>query len=286
MDTEEPESRAPDEPSIDFSIEELVAMAEILELRGLPGLGAEPLEFLEPDIREPVLASARRALVARRFLIPTEAEGFEVARAVAHLVARTARSGIQVRAVYEEPGRVETRWFAAEPDLAVEHSVAIGVVQRLTPFRTEQLLARVLEFCGISTRPENPAPMFMATATALGAAIEALAGGDPDGAVAALVTGGASNAGATAFVRALQHRTSSASVTILHRPAGTVISGGELTWVDCGEDGLWLTPTIADAPDDQRDEPLEPSPLEIEPTTAKHIAEELLSYLPGDAASR
>lgn len=283
MDTEQAERGPSGEPSIDFSIEELVALAEILELRGLPGLGAEPLAFLEPEVQEPVLASARRALVARRFLVPTEGGGFEVARPVAHMVARVARSGIQVRAVYEVPGHAETRWFAAEPDLGVEHGAAIGTVQRLTPFRTEQLLARVLEFCGIATRPENPAPSFSASAASIRSAVEVLAIGDADGAHTVLTTGGADPAGATAFVHALQHRVASASASILHRPAENIIAGGELTWLDCGDDGLWLTPALGDPGDDDgSDSPETAGLLTIAPTTAKHIAEELLSYLPGE----
>jgi hypothetical protein len=272
------------EPSIDFSIEELVALAEMLELRGLPGLGAEPLEHLEPEFREPVLASARRALVARRFLIPTEEGGFEVARVVAHIVARTARSGIQIRALYEEPGRVETRWFAAEPDLAIEHGVAIGTVQRLIPFRTEQLLARVLEFCAIATRPSNDAAAFSVDPTSVSAAIEAIADGNASGAVAILVAGGADERSAGAFVEALGHRVSSASVTILHRPTEAVVAGGELTWLDCGDHGLWSTPALGDEPG-ASDDSGEGSPVVIAPTTAKEIAEELLSYLPGAPAS-
>lgn len=282
MDSEQRLEDSSEQPSIDFSIEELVAMAEILELRGLPGLGAEPLAFLAPELHEAVLASARRSLVARRFVRPTAGDGFEIIRPVVQMVTCVARSGIQVRAVFEADGNAETRCFAAEPDLTIEHSVVLGAVQRLTPFRTEQLLARVLEFGGIETRPRGDVAPFAASERALTVCAEILAAGDRDAAVTTLTADGVPEASAEAFVRALGHRVSSASVTILHRPKPEEIHGGELTWMDCGEHGLWLTPALAGDGEADAVEPFEPGAVTIEPTTAKWIAEELLSYLPGE----
>lgn len=280
MDSDQRLEGSLEEPSIDFSIEELVAMVEILELRGLPGLGPEPLDFLSEELRDAVLASARRSLVARRFVVPTDDGGFEIARPVAHMVARSARSGIQVRAISESSAVIETRCFAAEPDLAMEHSVVLGAVQRLTPFRTEQLLARVLEFCEIAARPESSVDPFTVGEQELTACAERLAAADRVGALLALTGGGVPGPGAAAFVTALEHRVSSASVTILHRPKPEEIHGGELTWIDCAEHGLWLTPALAGNEEPDDGEALEPASVTIEPTTAKWIAEELLSYLP------
>lgn len=270
-----------DEPSIDFSIEELFAVAELLQLHGIPGLGAEPLAFLDSAVHEVVLESARRALVARRFVAPAEDGSYEIMRPVAQMVSNVARAGIQVRAVFEAEGAVETRCFAAEPELALEHSVVFGAVQRLTPFRTEQLLARILEFCGIEARPAIECQAFNVTEAALTACVGRLEAEDREGGVTALTSAGVPEATASAFVVALEHRVSSASVSILHRPQANEISGGELTWLDAGEYGLWLTPILAGAEINDSGDEVEPVPITIEPTTAKWIAEELLSYLPG-----
>ncbi|MSO37258.1 MAG: hypothetical protein EXQ69_03290 [Acidimicrobiia bacterium] len=281
MDTDSGREYSVEALSIDFSIEELVVMAEILELRGIPGLGQEPLAFLAPDLHEAVLASARRSLVARRFVRPTDDEGFEIMRPVAQMVASVARAGIQIRAVFEADGLVETRCFAAEPDLAIEHSVVFGAVQRLTPFRTEQLLARVLEFSGIEARPQSAVAPLTTSERALTACVEMLAAGDRGAAELVLTTDGVPEPSAAAFVAAIEHRVSSASVSILHRPKAEEIHGGELTWIDCGEHGLWLTPPLSEVAETADGEALEPVLVTIEPTTAKWIAEELLSYLPG-----
>lgn len=270
-----------DEPSIDFSIEELVAVAELLQLHGIPGLGAEPLAFLDPAVHEVVLESARRALVARRFIAPSDDGSYQIKRPVAQMVSNVARAGIQVRAVFEADGLVETRCFAAEPELALEHSVVFGAVQRLTPFRTEQLLARILEFCGIEARPSFDCAGFTVPEAVLTACVDRLAAEDQAGGVAALRNAGVAEGAASAFVAALENRVSSAAVSILHRPQTNEIIGGELTWLDAGEHGLWLTPILAGIEINDSGDDVDPKPITIEPTTAKWIAEELLSYLPG-----
>ncbi len=270
-----------DDVAIDFSVEELVALALLLGQPLLPGLGEDPLAALDAGQRDAVLDSARRSLVARRVVVGEETSDhkitLEVLGAVASLLAAASSPGILSRVEHEIDGRVETGFFMSVPEVSVEHSALVGGVHQLTPFATEDLLARVLDVCGLEERPAIDAKPFATTLGALrqcGACVEQ---GDLDAARDAL----GDNDAVSAFVRAVSTRTASSRVTILHRPDDTHVEGGELTWLDGGEHGLWITPTpdTGFGSDPDFDESLT-LPVAIKPARATEIAEELFSYLP------
>lgn len=279
-----------DAVTIDFTVEGLVVLCELADLPGLPGLGSDPLGGLSAETRDLVLDSARRSLVARR-MIRAEGETFVLDAAVHAFLEVVSTPGIVVRAVHEAGDRIETRFISAVPDIAVEHSVVLGSIQRFTPFPTDALLARALQFLQLVERPEIQAEPFDISIADLTRVAEHLNAGDRVSAKEMLVGGGALDSAAGKFLDALQARRSSSSVTILHRPDENHLEGGELTWIDAGNDGLWLTPLpgVSDSSEVEEREGTRSAPLpggdgdsiRVEPTSAASIASELLSYLPG-----
>jgi hypothetical protein len=273
--------------SIDFSVEELVALTSALGLRLPAAIEGDPLADLSDRERALVLDGAQRGLLARQML--TVEEGvLAVAPAIARLLELMSEAGVIVRAQREEKGVVEDRFYAAHPDVTVEHLEISPAVYRLTPFPTEELLVRVLGRCELEDRPSIDAEPFTVTLADLLLAAERIAEGNTEKALAELVSSAGGTDSAQKFARALEAKVASARVAVLHAPEAEQFVGGDLTWLDGGEHGLWLTPTV---------EPRTPAlsshersvgaaeyafdvPMTIEPTSAKAIAAELLSYLP------
>lgn len=274
--------------SVDFSVDELVVLAQLLGYEPLPGLGREPFGEISDAEREAALGAARRSLIARR-VVSLSGEAVEVLPAVAAVIEIAAAPGILGRAQFESRGSVETRFYGSRPDATVEHAPLEGSVHRLTPFPTDELLTRVLDFCRLEQRPEIEAPPFTVSFGELQACGERVAAGDSESARVLLSGAGAPTDSAAAFVQAIGTKCHLARVTFLYRLDDNRLAGGELTWVDGGEHGLWLTPTPdADDAIGSKSEgaytALLDEPVMVTPTSASAIAAELLSYLPGDDA--
>ena len=92
---------------------------------------------------------------------------------------------------------------------------------------------------------------------------------EPGSVVASLVAGGIDELVADGFVSAARAVRSTSTVTVLHRPTSSEIVGVELTWLDAGPLGLWLTEPSGS-----------PSRRLIERVTAADLAIRLRSYLP------
>ncbi|HEY3673672.1 MAG TPA: hypothetical protein VGN51_22240 [Acidimicrobiia bacterium] len=266
-----------DEVSIDFSVEELLLLAELLGQPALPGLDDAALAHLTPDARSAASDAALHSLMARRVVVSTAEGVTEVAAPVMSLLEVASAPALLGRAEHEVDGLMEIRFYLSQPDVSVEQTPLIGGVHRLTPFATEELLTRALGRCALTERPVVDADPITVTLGQLRATNDAVEAGEVDQARAAL--GGSD--GAAAFVAALTTRVSSSRVTFLHRPTDTVIEGGELTWLDGGPGGLWLTPTVDTDPDEDDLDAVLDFEVEIAPATAAAIAAELHSYLPG-----
>jgi hypothetical protein len=275
--------------SIDFSVEELVCLTDALGLRLPPAIDGDPLSTLSARERVLVLDGAQRSLLARQMLRATNGI-LVVVPAVARLLELTSEPGVIVRAQHEQGGVVEARVYAADPEVAVEHFEIAPAVYRLTPFPTEELLVRALRRCELEDRPMIDVDPFSVTLGDLMVAAERIADGNMERALSEFIASAGGTDSAQAFARALETKIRSARVAVLHAPAAEQLAGGDLTWLDGGERGLWLTPTVepraldlaldgadvvtADASD---------VAMTIESTSAKAIAAELLSYLPSSA---
>jgi hypothetical protein len=272
-----------DDVSIDFSTEELLALVQISGSGPLPGLD---LPTLQDDSRlaNDALDAATRSLIARH-AVRVVGPDLEVVNAVSELIAAVTAPGILGKAEREADENRETRYFSATAEVTVERRMLTEGVHRLTVFSSSELLVRMLEFCRLSERTLPEAKPFDLSAGDLERCqVHARAGASED-ALGVLRAAAVNDSSAQAFVRALAGCLASSRVAIVHRPSKTVVEGGELSWIDAGDQGLWLMPTI-----DARLEAATPDTdaltqhVTIEPTTAPALAAECYSYLPASAS--
>jgi hypothetical protein len=149
--------------------------------------------------------------------------------------------------VHEVGGVAEIRSFAARPEMAVEQRGMGSGQIRFTPFDPAVLVDRIMAFVA----PESDGPFDDGEGGAWSlevpaAAVERLfsdvsSTGDGKELVKYLVEAGVEIAKAEAFVSAVKSLRSTNSVTVLHRPVEQEIVGVDLTWMDAGDLGIWLT---------------------------------------------
>lgn len=281
--------------SIAFTREELVVLSELAQLR-LPLLGDRPLGGMDPGVRDVLTGAAQRSLLARG--VATSAEDrVLVAKAAIGLLEIVAAGSLRV--VCDEldgTGALLSRrlWFAV-PYAAVEVWVDEDENYRFLPFATVDLLPRILERTGVIDaidREGAPIPLpYGAWITARDAAYA----GRLLEARQALADGGVEGAAADAVLATLERVQRMFGLQIVHHPSPTTTAGGEIAWMDGGDAGVWLTPTL-DQPfttvdvrsDGWFGEPAEPAaaddlwpvPISVEPITRQAVADALLSFLP------
>ncbi|MGQ0433899.1 MAG: hypothetical protein ACT452_16005 [Microthrixaceae bacterium] len=270
-----------EEVFVDFSVDEVLALSDALALPAPPFVDAGSLGA-RADLRGELMAAGRRSLVARHVMTVENDSEIRVLPAVRRLFELLAEPGLLARTMYEEAGNVETRLFAAVPEVAIEHLPLRGEIHRLTPFETEQLLARILTVVQLDERPVPVSQAFELTMGDLRRSAECLVADRRADAISVITGVGVPPEAAEAFVAALVTRVSSAAVTLLYQPDEGSLQGGELAWLDGGESGLWLTPMPDDTPAAENGDAsdFEDLTVVIAPTSTKWIADELLSYLP------
>jgi hypothetical protein len=269
-----------DDIAVDFSFEELLALSRTLVLPPLAGLGADPLKGLDEQALEPLLDAARRSLVARKVITVDDAGTESVIDGVGRIMSIATAPAVFARVQLEQRGLVESRAFAAVPGVTIEHRPLVGGVHRLVAFDTDELLLRIIGATNLEARPSISAPPFETSVRTLLEFEASILEQRVDDAVHLLGRDGVPEEPARAFALALGHKVRAARVVIVHRPTETVIAGGELTWLDCGDEGLWLVPTPDLPPDADAESDAFDLRIEVEPTTRERIVGELISYLP------
>jgi len=307
------------ELSIAFSVEELVALARVSGYR-LAALGANPLAHVRLAERTTVLDIATRSLRARNVVrtppamadVGADAQtGTETNVTIAEpvLTLLAIVDGAALRAdvtvtpnpTSSDGAAVWHRRYHAVPYAAMAHDHHDGV-HRFTPFATEDLLARIAREAHLAQRPTIGAQTFTLPYAALFAARSAAAGPvhAEDGRVlhpsSVLTDAGVGPENAALFAAALTAPGRTVAVRITHRSGATALTGGELVWLDAGEAGLWLLPSIdqsfgrpsesalgsgsADGGAGLELAALADTSVDVGPTTAEHLAERLFSFLP------
>jgi hypothetical protein len=267
------------EPVINFSVEELLALCAVLGVGSLPTLGIDPLGDIDARLHAILLEAATRSLAARGVVDWTD-DAPVVIGSVAALVRLVAAPALLVT-VLRDGMTSEARSYAADPDLSVEHAALAGIIHRLTPFSTSDLLVRMLRFAGLADRPVNAAAPLTVSRGVLLDSLQRAADGMTDEATKLLEDAGASPSSARAFITAVDASVASVSVGVLHRPAETSVEGGELSWIDGVAHGLWTVPILLSAGADDAAAILDSdAPATVAPVPASSIAETLLSYLP------
>lgn len=278
-----PENEMP-EVTFDLSIEEIVVLVGGAGTEIPPPLGPNPLGFEPAETRAARLDTARRGLEARQLL--DRSTGAVVAP-VAALFELFAGPDVVVRIQREADGRVHESSVCGAPDVAGEMFELVGGLWRFVVFQAAQLPARVAGRAGLIERPHNGDALIRLRPGSV-PRIARLLADDHEGAVSYLVDSEEVEVStAQRLATALEARLASAIVTILWRPSETVLEGGELSWLDCGDQGLWLMPVPAPPPprpegasDDAVVSAFGDVRMEMQAVSAEWILAELISYLP------
>ncbi|MDX1450833.1 MAG: hypothetical protein R3246_17415, partial [Acidimicrobiia bacterium] len=221
-------------------------------------------------------------LIERRLV---DGEG-TVAAPVADLLTVVGSPHLVARAAYESGGEMEVRAFTARPEMAVEQRRLADGRVRFSPFDRAQLVPRILEFVlpnrvaesvdgdsgavGGGGQDGDAAPPLVIDCSV--AVLEAIFASDPtsvETTTAILVSDDVAPAAADLFATAVSSIQATGSVTMLHRPIDDAIHGVELTWMDAGDNGLWLTEPSSD-----------PGRRSIERITMQQLASRLTDLLP------
>ncbi|MSO37273.1 MAG: hypothetical protein EXQ69_03365 [Acidimicrobiia bacterium] len=263
------------EATVSLSPVELSVLASELSLPLVPMLHFDPIAIQEPERATELDATTRAELTARGILSqPVDGEVAESIRALLELLAAPLLL-LRVEASYFG---AEAEWqFACTRDGAIEISEMSDRSYRFSAMALGALQPRVLELTGLEDRNEIAVEPLLVTARTLLVLPKLIE--DEDEALAQLVAEGAATESARALIAALLASRCAVAVTVLYRPDENRLVGGELTWIDGFDAGLWITPT-PDTTDWDMTGP-EPGPeVELRPVTAEWIRAELASYLP------
>lgn len=281
------------ERSIGFSVEELAALARVSGRNLAPVVGPNPLAHVRLAERRTVLDIASRSLRARNVLVGPADEPV-VADAVLGLLAIVSEAVLRADLVVSGSRSLRRR-FHAIPYASVEHEV-VDEVHRFTPFATVDVLARIARRAELSPRSAGNGSAMRLPYGAYAAARTAAAAGDRTAAAEALADAEVDDAAAGALITALAAGGATVGVRITHRVAPGTLAGGELAWLDLGDDGLWEVPTIdqpfasggsgfgVTAPDDADAlaDGLDEAEVEVAPITADELAGRLFTFVPTD----
>ena len=242
-----------------YAADELTAVAHLLGLPAFPGVDG----LGDPAAREAGLTSARRSLLARGVLEIDDEGILSIASPHALTFGLSLAAPATVLAQRGGPEAESRAWYV-HPTTAVEHTVAIGAVHSLEQIGVAEAMPRLLAFLGLDAARAAASSTFTAGRAALDRVFRALADGDVSASSTELP------AEAVEFLEALASYEASAYVRALHQE-GPSLAGGELSWVDAGERGLWLIePATGD-----------PEHVVVQAVGSADVVDELLSYLPG-----
>ncbi len=260
---------------IELSQEELVVLARLLGR-------AEHLD----DLSGEVSSATRRSLLARRVLT-TDAGDDEIAAPIDRLLETMWAPALIGRAWRHAAGVLERRSFGARPDLGVEQRTNEDGVVRIEPFAVEELLVRMLAHAQLEDRPLAAASGFAAGLGVLVEAIECAQRRDIARSEALLTAEGVTEDSAAGFCAAAANLIAIAGAG-LGSADNDASPGGEVSWLDGGDQGLWRMPIVlarqlcfgAEDPFVDAAEVCEVSAVD-----ARTVAAELAAYLPSGPAA-
>lgn len=261
------------EPHVDLSADQIDILCDLLDVARPAGIDPERLAGAPTAVREYLQAHAIDELRDRRILAG-EGPDAMVDEAVATVLRATGAPGLLLVASVEVDGVAESRFYAADPELAVEEAPIAADIYRFIPFPPRELLRRAVRFADLRPHDEPDVEGFQVASSVLDAVGEAVINGGVEEAERLLQASGAPAASAAAFAATASGVPRTVSVTIMYRPSEDKVAGGSLTWLDGGLDGLWVAEPV------EADELAEDPMVELAPSTGRAVARELLSYLP------
>lgn len=255
--------------TVDFSMEELGQLFTACGVRPPPGLEAEQLP---PGAREAVRAAVQRSLRARGMLTEGEGGGWQPVAPVAQVITLLARPAVAATAGLSRGGETQTRRYGMAGPVGVEERALGEGLHRLTLFETDDLIGRVLGFVGRPGGPRPEADVFRLPGRDLRQALRLAAQGDPAAVRYVLRGARVPRATADAFVDTMTTEVTIVTFELTYLAPDGVFRGGELTWIDNSEHGLWSFPPLVDGS----------VGVEVTPTSPEALVDELRSYLPGE----
>jgi hypothetical protein len=212
-----------------------------------------------------------------------------VAEGIAEAIHLLARPGCLARMIREDDLGRETRYYYVTGPLGIEHLCLGSAVHRLIAFHGRELSHRLFAFAGLPLEIGDNATsaadsQLMMNRKSLNAAYRASAS---DGVERVELEPLLAD-----FVAAAQSWERCIDAFVLYRPSEDIIDGGEVTWLDSPNHGIWRIPGMP-APGESAE--FEEAALEsiasqqasdssaevaVERTTSRAIIDEILSYLP------
>lgn len=259
-----------EEVTVDFSAEELDQLFSACGVRVPPGLEVEePL----PEVRDALRAVVGRSLRARGMLAEVDGTWQPVA-SIAQVIALLGRPAVAAKASLSRGGETQTRRYGMVGSVGVEQRALPGSLHRLTLFETDDLLERVLAFVGRPTGPRAEAPAFGLPGNDLRQALRLAAGGDTAAVRYVLRSARVPRVAVVAFSNVLTPEAPLVTFEVTYLASDGIFRGGELTWIDNPEHGLWSFPPLVEGA----------VTVEVTPMFGDELVEELYSYMPSGLA--
>lgn len=267
------------ETAIVFSQEELVVVADAFRIDlsvmlGAPRVSEErPWATLSPEVRP----SVERGLVARgagSFGFDGTFHPLPVLGVLLEVVAAPSLV-VQVQRWIGRGGTFCT--WAVTPELVVAVEDLGDGLYRIAPSEPADWFDHVIGYCVLVDRPLFEGEACRITLDRLTRLERAPSATDRAAIVQTASLDLEGERTLRAFAAALDSEVSRTQVEMVYRATETVLAGGELAWVDGGAAGLWTIPvtsTLAAAND------LPDLVVDVAPTSASSITDELRSYLP------
>jgi hypothetical protein len=258
---------APRAITIDLLADELSVLL-VDQGHDLPEWMAAELAAGRVGSRAAAKASARRSLWGRGLV----AESGQVIDPVLQLLRFITSPELILRLRGTGPDH-PSLVFMCSPEVSVEHGQLSGV-HRFVVLPTEDLLLHVGQAASLSTQGAAAGPAFTAPGDLLSELVRAP---DPP-TVRRLSAAGVPAEPAAQFARALLTAGGAQSLESTWLSSPRIAVGGELAWVNGGDDGIWQLDAGVVLGGGHHD-------AVVTPISAQDLLSELRSYLPGQAAT-
>lgn len=213
--------------------------------------------------------------------VRSQGDGIQVEPHLGAAVTALAKPALLCFAARENGTALEWRRWAILPPVAVACRPLVGDLHDLELFDPGEIVEHVFAFIELENRPPPGGAPFELTVSALEHVARCLTENLPEEADGALLEGGAPPDSGQRFLAALRAKRGSVELKLIWRDGPVTLRGCDLTWVDGGLSGLWLTPTPPVLPDQATPElPATYTRIRVEPTSAASIREQFMSALP------
>jgi hypothetical protein len=212
---------APTRMTVAYSPEELAVLAGLAGARAIPGLPAAPDDW---GARHD---AARRSLLARGAVVRGDDGRLTVHPARRELLGAVLRPRVVVSAERRGGGRREVRLLSASDAVGAAQAVTAEGIHVFTTFPARELVAQALTAAAlpVGRAAARRGPMTVGVAELERLEAGAAQGGSAKGLPRAVATG---------------------RLRVLQRAAGERVEGGDVRWLDAGDDGLWSADPTGD----------------------------------------